>query len=97
MERLKSNFNAEFSNDELILIRDRSALEQTMSVTNDAENLVEFLYEMKLLKKDMELYYIDTSGRVDILKHDGNGKFTGYGLGFKDEDEFYNTKVRTEA
>lgn len=96
MERLKSNFNVEFSNNELILIRDRSVIEQKMSVTNDAENVVEFLYELSFLKKDIELYYIDTTGRVDILKHDGNGTFTGYALGFKDEDEFYNTKVRPE-
>lgn len=90
MERLKSNFSMVMSNNDFVLIRDRSAMEQSMSVTNDAETVVEFLHKMTFLKKNTELYYIDTTGRVDILEHDGKGIFTGFKSGFENEDEFHN-------
>ena len=90
MTNLKSDFNMEFSNDNFLLIRDRSVIAQKMSVTNDAKTVVEFLYNLKFLRKDTELYYIDTTGRVDILEHDGQGNFTGFKPGYENEDEFYN-------
>ena len=91
MINLKSDFNMEFSNKHCLLIRDRSAIEQKMSITNDAENVVVFLYNLNFLSKNTELYYIDTTGRVDILEHDGQGKFTGFKPGYENEDEFYNS------
>lgn len=48
-----------------------------MSITNDAEGVVKELHENNLLM-GRRLYYYDSDGRLDELKHDGNGKFTGF-------------------
>ena len=90
MTKLRSNFSLVFNTPEWVLIRDNANETQTMSVTNDAENVVKFLKENALLFKDTVLYYIDTDGRVDILEHDGNGNFTEFKAGFNNEDEFFN-------
>jgi hypothetical protein len=45
-----------------------------MSVTNDAENVVAYLYERFGNKK---FYYRDTMGNTDELLHD-HGAFTGF-------------------
>jgi len=90
--KTKSSFNLVFNTPEWVLIRDNSDEMQTMSVTNDAENVVMFLKENGLLFKDTILYYVDTMGRVDILEHDGKGNFTGFKSGFESEEEFYKNK-----
>ena len=92
MTKLKSDFSLVFNTPEYVLIRDNSNEMQTMSVTNDAENVVMFLKENAILFKDTKLYYIDTLGRVDMLEHDGNGNFTGFASGFENEDEFFKAR-----
>jgi len=91
MTQTKSSFTLEFNTPEWVLIRDNSNEMQTMSVTNDAENVVMFLKENALLFKDTILYYIDTTGRVDILEHDGKGNFTGFKSGFENQEEFFKS------
>lgn len=89
MTKLKSDFFVVINTPEFVLIRDNANWKKTMTVTNDAENVVKFLKETATLFKDTILYYIDTDGRVDILEHDGNGNFTGFKPGFENEDIFY--------
>ena len=45
-----------------------------MSVTNDAENVCEYLYERY---GNRRFIYLDTIGRWDELEHD-HGKFKGF-------------------
>jgi hypothetical protein len=92
MTKSRSNFSLVFNTPEWVLIRDNANETQTMSVTNDAENVVKFLKENALLFKDTILYYIDTDGRVDILEHDGNGKFIDFKAGFANEEEFFKAR-----
>ena len=72
-DRLKADFSLVMNTPDWVLIRDNANETQTMSVTNDAENVVKFLKDKAILIGDSILYYIDTDGRVDILEHDGNG------------------------
>lgn len=51
-----------------------------MSVTNDAEAVVRELYQKGILKAQRLMYY-DSTGRLDELKHDGCGRFTGFAPG----------------
>ena len=89
MNKLKSDFHLVMNTPEFVLIRDNANWKKTMSVTNDAENVVKYLKDIALLMTDTILYYIDTDGRVDILEHDGNGNFTNFKPGHENEDEFY--------
>jgi len=86
---LKSDFTIVESTRSWILIRDNCNESHTMSVTNDAENVVSYLNKQNILIGDMLLYSINTDKSVDILKHDGNGNFIGFEFGFDSEDSFY--------
>lgn len=76
------------STDKLILIRDESRTYNSISITNDAEAVVEHLHSHSL-SVGKTIFYIDTYDRVDILKHDNNGEFTGFKCGYDTIDEFY--------
>ncbi len=52
------------------------------SVTNDAENVVKELHQKGILKAH-RLFYYDSTGRLDELRHDGHGRFTGFAPGPK--------------
>ena len=56
----------------------------TMTVTNDAEGVVEMLFNEHGLG-DRRLFYKDSEGQVDELKHSG-ARFTGYSPGHKGID-----------
>lgn len=75
--KLRANFSIERNTDNWILISDNAIVYNTMSITNDAEGVVDVLLKSGDLKKDKILYYVDTDNRVDILDHDGI-KFTGF-------------------
>ena len=90
-DRLKSSFTLRFNNLSYVLISDNSNELQTMSVTNDAENVVKYLKDNAVLIGNAILYYVDTDGRVDILEHDGNGTFTGFKAGYENEEEFWKS------
>ena len=62
--------------DEVFVIRDNDG---QRSVTNSAEEVVEFLNNQGLLGSKRLLYY-DTEGYKDELVHDGHGKFLGFNI-----------------
>ena len=86
----RSDFSLVMNTPDWVLISDNAIEQQTMSVTNDAENVVTYLKEHAILIGDSILYYIDTDGMVDILEHDGKGNFTGFKHGFNSKEQFYN-------
>jgi len=63
---------------DIILIRD---LDRGMSVTNDAETVVEeviqFMHTVIMNDRPFRIHYYDTEGRKDELLHDGI-RFTGF-------------------
>jgi hypothetical protein len=50
----------------------------TMTVTNDAENVIQYLHEIGALPPAARVVYRDTDGRWDELRHDGCGTFVGF-------------------
>ena len=73
-----------------ILLRDDfTESNPTMTITNDAENVVEYLYEHGLTSGETDIYYIGTDNEVTELIHNGDGKFTGYRFAASSEQEFY--------
>lgn len=69
----------EESTPEILVIRDLDN-PACRSITNDAENVVEYLFKQGELRNDRRLYYYDTDGNKDELLHDGEGKFISYGF-----------------
>ena len=84
---MKANYLVLYKTDEIILIKDECLIYNTMSITNDAENVVYDVHKRFNLVGKI-LYYVDTDGMVDILDHDGNGVFTGFQFGFANMAEF---------
>jgi hypothetical protein len=64
---------------EILVIRD-SNNPACPSITNAAEDVVEYLYKLGELKGDRRLWYYDTDGNKDELLHDGQGKFIDFGF-----------------
>lgn len=88
--KLRSSFNIEEIKENYVLIKDNSNMTETMSVTNDAENVIGFLYGRGILA-NRRLFYIDTEGRVDELKHNGN-HFQSFAPGYKSIFDFNQHK-----
>lgn len=86
MNKLKSKFEVQLVGKNFILITDDAVKEQTMSVTNDAENVVEYLTEYHELG-NKRIFYEDTDGMVDELVHE-KSTFTGFKMGYHDLEEF---------
>ena len=87
---MKANFKIEESNNTYVLIRDLcSEQNPSMSITNDAESVVDFLWHKNLLGKQTRIFYIDTEGRVDELLHHYR-KFDGFKFGYISEQDFYD-------
>lgn len=74
---MRAKYVVESENDEILVIRDVGKAQ--MTVTNDAEAVVEDLEEKGLLRGRKLLYY-DSEGRLDELKHK-DGKFSGFAPG----------------
>ena len=64
----------DFSN---LVIRD---LNQSVSITNDVENLVAYLFSNGVIQNHTSLLYYDTEGSLDRILHQ-NGKFVGFAPG----------------
>jgi hypothetical protein len=78
---LRSDFHiAEQSQDYVYIIDDCDG--STMSVTNDAEAVIESLFHSADLG-DRRVFYKDTDGSVDELVHQG-ATFTGFNEGTDD-------------
>jgi hypothetical protein len=75
---LRASYRIEEQTDEKIVIRDVGR--ECMSVTNDAEAVVRDLQRNGMLDK-RRLFYYDSDGQLDELKHDGTGTFKGFAPG----------------
>ncbi len=64
---LRSKFTVNFVTDMAVYITDDCNQYQCMSVTNDAEQVVEFLYKQF---GDKQIFYKDTEGMWDELIHE---------------------------
>jgi len=60
-----------------LVIRDIGPWDKHLSVTNDAEGVVELLVKSGLLDNNRRLFYYDTNNNLDelVIK---NGKFAGF-------------------
>lgn len=69
-------------------VTDESAGTTCTSLTNGMEALVKNLSGKRgIIDDSTSLYYKDTDGRVDEVMH-SEGKFVGFGAGFKNEEQF---------
>lgn len=75
---LRASYRIEEQTDEKVVIRDVGR--DCMSVTNDAEAVVRDLQRNGMLD-GRRLFYYDSDGRLDELKHDGKGIFRGFAPG----------------
>lgn len=91
---MKANFSLKLNNLSFVLIADNANETQTMTVTNDAENVVKFLKDHAVLIGNARLFSICTDGSVDELLHDGNGNFLGFKFAADNEKDFYNKFVK---
>ena len=74
MRKLLACFDVVLADPDAVVIRDRGA---GMSVTNNAEGVVDSLLAGGTLKPGMRLHYYDTQGELDELEFDASG-FTGF-------------------
>lgn len=74
MRKLLASFDVVIADQDAVVIRD---LGTGMSVTNDAEGVVDNLLADGKLKPGMRLHYYDTQGELDELEFDASG-FTGF-------------------
>ena len=70
---MKSSFSITDIKDDRVVILDNNL--GGRSVTNDAENVVEYLYSVY---GNRRIFYIDSDGVLDELRHK-NGNFVGFG------------------
>ena len=74
MNELKCRFELTEVSEQRILLTD---LNGRVSLTNDVENVVRWLYNNDILDETIPLYYIDSSGeRTEIIHHDES--FVGF-------------------
>lgn len=92
---LKAKFILIETNPEYILIEDQSNQFNSMSVTNDAENVIENLFTDYGLTEKQIVYYISTDGSVDILNHI-NKEFTGFIMGYLSIEDFKKDKSKND-
>lgn len=70
---MKSSFSITEIKDDRVVILDNNL--GGRSVTNDAENVVEYLHSVY---GNRRIFYIDSEGILDELRHT-NGEFVGFG------------------
>ena len=71
-----ASYRVELQTDEKLIIRDVGH-NSNMTVTNDAEAVVRGLHRNGMLGA-RKLYYYDSLGDLDEIKHDGQGTFQGF-------------------
>ena len=76
----RGKFIVETEGTNSLVIADVGYHSKVPTVTNDAEAVVADLHESGLLGTK-QLYYHDSDGTLDELRHDGAGKFLGYASG----------------
>lgn len=75
--KARASYVIERQSDTIIVIADVGT---GITVTNDAEAVIQEMHERGLLQTQQVLYY-DSEGQLDELKHDGKGRFTGFAPG----------------
>ena len=75
MGKCRSNFTVIQNGPGAVVLRDHCLSKQTMSITNDAENVTEWVHKNYGNK---QVFYFDTEGVLTELKHNGKGMFTGF-------------------
>ena len=73
IKTMKSSFSITEIKDDRVIILDNNM--GGKSVTNDAENVVEYLYN---IYGNRRIFYIDSEGILDELRHT-KGEFVGFG------------------
>jgi len=74
---VKANYSIVSNEVDLVVIEDVGPWDTCLSVTNDAEGVVEALVECGTLKDGQRLLYYDTDGELDeLLVKDG--QFAGF-------------------
>lgn len=84
---LRATWNVIKDTKDYLLIKDMCEQYNCMSITNDAEEVINNLYKTNFINNKI-VYYIDTDGRVDILEHDNKGNFLSFKYGFESLEEF---------
>lgn len=84
---MRASYTVIMNRSDFMVIKDNCLQNNTMSVTNDAENVVAHVHAHTNLYKGKILYYVDTDNRVDSLGHDGLGNFTTFIPGFNNLSE----------
>ena len=77
MKKIRSYFRIEDNRPRFPLVIRDLCKRNFMTVTNDIENVVEYLYAENLLTPERKLYYYDTKGDLDEIVHE-NGQFVCY-------------------
>ena len=65
---------------EKLVIQDVGPWSRHLTITNGAEDVVEQLLGNGQLRPGMRLFYFDSEGMLDELRHDGQ-RFTGFAPG----------------
>ena len=91
---MRANFTVVEITDKYILIQDNcSNANPSMTITNDAEDVVEDLFEKNLIGPFSLIFYIDTDGRVDELLHEYR-RFIGFRSGYDTLQDFYDSNIK---
>ena len=78
---LQCNFTMEKITPEVVLLKDQGPWDKYRTITNAAQNVVQFLHRKQMLvSSDTQIIYIDSSGEYCELYHDGIGNFEGFGF-----------------
>ena len=65
---------------DVIVLQDLGPWDTYQTITNDAENVVAYLFKSgRLVPTHKQIVYFDSEGQTTELKHDGMGNFTGFG------------------
>jgi hypothetical protein len=62
------------TNEQLILV-DLGPFDRYPTITNRAQETVEFLTQRGYLWEGRRLFYVDSLGQLDEIEHDGRGEF----------------------
>ena len=90
---MRAKYTLVEANDKYVLIEDCSSDQYpSMSITNDAESVVEDLFEKHLVGQTTRIFYIDTDGRVDELLH-AYRRFDGFQFGYDTLQDFYDNNL----
>ena len=77
---MKSNFSIVVDTEDLIVLEDLGPWHTYQTITNDAEAVVEYLYNSGLASGSKKIVYFDSEYIATELNHDGVGNFIAFGI-----------------